>query len=273
MPPAAPARIAVLTRVLADASLTDRQPADDFEGTAVPAPIPMPVADRPRAARLTSEPAARATARAGLLRRLLVTDPRGLLPGRTGRIAYQDTDLERLWTTTAQLRPVLAWVGTFDARERLPLLFSAIAAAAATLAPDHRPVLIVCGDEPTDGPATAHPVDLARCHGISESVFVAGRRHHAEMPVLYRAADAFLTTATDTPAALWEAMGCGCPPIALTRTPAELVIVNGGHDANGWIADARPEYLAAAIAQVCIAPPERARRGRAAAALAHRQPR
>ncbi|MFC9326984.1 glycosyltransferase [Kitasatospora sp. NPDC057015] len=105
---------------------------------------------------------------------------------------------------------------------------------------------------------------------ILGDVFVARHRHHTEMPDVFRAADAYLTTATTTGSALWEAMASGCPPIALTRTGAEHAIVNGGYDANGWIADARTEYLAAAIAQVCIAPAERGRRGAAAATWARR---
>ncbi|MFJ4791755.1 glycosyltransferase [Kitasatospora purpeofusca] len=232
----------------------------------MPATMSIPVESCPRA-----EGAARtmrATARAAAFHRLLVTEPRGSLPRGAGRTAYQEADLERLWTRTAQLRPVLVWAGTFSTAQRLPLLLTALAAASRTLAPAQQPVLIACGDQPASGPEIEHPADIAHTHGIGQDVFVAGHRHHTEMSTVYAVADAYLTTATTTDASLWEAMASGCPPIAVTGTGAEHAITTGGHDANGWLADPDPAYLAAAIAQVCIAPAERSRRGTAAATWA-----
>ncbi|MFF8769082.1 glycosyltransferase [Kitasatospora sp. NPDC015120] len=229
---------------------------------------PTPVQLRAAADHFTLARAPRTTARAAVLRRLLVTEPRGVLPHWTGRIAYRDADLERVWTSAAQLRPLIVWAGTLTSGERLPLLLAAFAAASSTLPAEQRPVLLVCGGPDLTGPDSEHPVDLAHALGIPGDVFVAGHRHHTEMPAVYGAADAFLTTATTTGASLWEAMVSGCPPIAVTGTGAEHAITNGGHDANGWLADPDPAYLAAAIAQVCIAPAERRRRGTAAATWA-----
>ncbi|MFC8449480.1 glycosyltransferase [Kitasatospora sp. NPDC057223] len=242
----------------------------------MPAPPAAPGCDRDQSMRVdttTHRPTGmRSNARAGVLERLLVTDPRAATPDGTARITYRSADLERIWTSAARLRPVLVWTGTFTPAERLPLLFAALSAASSTLAPDQRPVLLLCGDQPRNGPTAAHPLALAHTYNIADSVFVAGHRPRSQLPTVYRASDAYITTAaSDTSATLWEAMVNGCPPIAVTGTAAKHAILNGGWDANGWTADPEPVYLAAAIAQACIAPAERARRGAAAAAWIHRQ--
>ncbi|MFD5434731.1 glycosyltransferase [Kitasatospora sp. NPDC127067] len=209
--------------------------------------------------------AMRSTERAAVLRHLLVTQPFDhALGGRI--ITYEEADLARLRTEALCLRPVIVTVIGDRRHERLSLLVDAVSTARRTLEPGAQPLLVVCDSPGIRTNDANRLLSLATASGIHDSVFLAGQVPLREMPSLFAASDAYLSTARRTVTPVWEAMACATPPVVLTDADAEQVIVHGGYDANGWITDPNADDLAAALVQVCRHPAERLRRGTAAAA-------
>ncbi|MFD8320736.1 glycosyltransferase [Kitasatospora purpeofusca] len=194
---------------------------------------------RPRA--LRAEKRFRALARA--------VDPNALLD-------HQALDHVRtmLWTKEASLRPIVISAVTDAERRAVPVLFDTIGQVQQRL-PEHlAPVLLLCGV--VAAPASPRPTDVL----FVPDPGVDGR------PLLFAAGDLFLAATPETTTATYEAMATALPVIGTTGGSLEKDIVNGGYDANGWLADDGDSgELVAALVQACLYRPERMRRGTAAA--------
>ncbi|MFJ6381444.1 glycosyltransferase [Kitasatospora sp. NPDC092039] len=222
---------------------------------------PLPVVDTTSFKPMAMRP----TERAAVLRKLLITYRSTHVPSsRVG--VYEESDLSALWTGALYLRPVIVTVLGHRRYERLRLLFDAVDTARHALAPDARPALVVCSSPNTSSDGNDSLRSLAAKSGIDDTVFLLGEVPATELPSLFAAADAYLSTARRTTAHLWQAMACATPSVVLTDADTEQVIVHGGYEANGWVTDPNTDDLAAALVQVCRDPAERFRRGTAAAA-------
>ena len=153
--------------------------------------------------------------------------------------------------------PVVLAAGRLHRQKDFPTLLRAFARLRAS-----RPVrLVILGE----GPERAKLERLARSLGVAEDVALPGfvENPHAWMA---RASVFALSSAWEGIAnVLVEAMACGCPVVS-TRCPSgpEEVLEGGALGPLVPVGDA--EALAAAIARVLAAPPDRARlRARAAA--------
>ncbi|KJY27678.1 glycosyltransferase [Streptomyces sp. NRRL S-495] len=175
-------------------------------------------------------------------------DPNALLDHQT--IARVRT---MLWTKEASLRPIVISAVTDAERRAVPVLFDTIGQAQRRL-PEHlAPVLLLCGVVAAPAP---RPTDVL----FVPDPGVDGR------PMLFAAADVFLAASPETTTAAYEAMATALPVVGTTGGSLEKDIVNGGYDANGWLADEGDSgALVAAIVQACLYRPERMRRGTAAA--------
>ena len=196
-------------------------------------------------------------ARLAFWRRWLVHDPQGWdEQGTPGSVAYQDDELAALGSET-----VLLYLGRFTAVKRLPLLIQAHQHAQAELGRDLPLVLV--GGHPGEWEGE-HPLETIR-RLDARNVFLAGWRHHEQLPEALNAGDLLVlpSVAEAFGLALIEAMACGLPVVACdAHGPAE--IVRGGE--SGWLVPPDDERaLVAALSHAATDGDERRRRGGQAA--------
>lgn len=197
----------------------------------------------------------------------LVHEPQGWdesgVPGsiRYGEEHVLDTFFD---PATGAPRPVLIFVGRFLAFKRVPLLVRAYAQARRRMS-EPAP-LVIWGGAPGEWEGE-HPHTVATGLGL-DSVFFAGWRGHAVLPLGLACADCFVAPSTAEPFGLvyLEAMSCGLPVIGtLSGGPPSFVDVVSG-EPDGWLVPPDDEdALADAIVQAIDLPQERARRGENAA--------
>ncbi|MCB2102704.1 MAG: glycosyltransferase, partial [Rhodobacterales bacterium] len=124
--------------------------------------------------------------------------------------------------------------------------------ALADLPPDTR--LLIAGD----GPERAALEGLAGSLGLAGRVTLMGRVAPADMPALYGAADVLVLASSreGLPNVLLEALASGTPVVS-TRVGGTPEVVTAPQ-AGRLVADRTPQALAAALADVLHAPPDRA---------------
>ena len=109
-----------------------------------------------------------------------------------------------------------------------------------------------------EGPEQARLAGLVEQYGLGETVRLLGPRPHADLPLLYGAADALVLASSREGWAnvLLEAMACGTPVVA-SNIPGNPEVVRQA--AAGVIATANtPDGFAAAVRRLFAAPPTRA---------------
>src|SRR5438093_12643 len=157
-------------------------------------------------------------ARLAFWRRWLAHDPQGWdEQGTPGSVAYRGDELTALGS-----EPVLLYLGRFTAVKRLPLLIQAHRHAQAELGRDLPLVLV--GGHPGEWEGE-HPLATIR-RLDARNVFLAGWRHHEELPEALNAGDLLVlpSVAEAFGLALIEAMACGLPVVACdAHGPAEIV--------------------------------------------------
>ncbi|MFB8170326.1 glycosyltransferase family 4 protein [Kitasatospora purpeofusca] len=174
--------------------------------------------------------------KAGLLRRWLVEDPQGWLPGRgPGTVAYTDADVRRaLRDPAGRRRPLLLWMGRFLRFKHLHLLLEAFARLRDS-APV-RPALLVLGGFPGEWEGE-HPHSVAERLGIGEDVYFAGWRSHGDLNDALNACDLFCTPSVGEPFGLvcLEAMASGTPVVGAARGGHLSTVRPGGPRPTGWL--------------------------------------
>ncbi|MFI6324800.1 glycosyltransferase family 4 protein [Nonomuraea sp. NPDC050556] len=193
------------------------------------------------------------------LRRWLIDDPKGWLPGRQpGSIRYDS--LAPMLTADGGLRPAILWVGRFQQVKRLDVLLEAFAATLKKA--DPQPVLLLWGGYPGEVEGD-HPRTIARRLGIDQHVYFVGWRGHDELPDGLNCADLMAAPAVNESFGMVyiEAAACGVPSIATnTGGPASLITAHGP-DADGWLVKPDdPHNLAVTLAAALADPAERLRR-------------
>jgi glycosyltransferase involved in cell wall biosynthesis len=202
----------------------------------------------------------RAVDRAAHWRHHLVDAPRGWRPGaEEGSVAYAAQDLAPLTGGD----PVLLYVGRFTAVKRVGLLVRAFARARAG---GMRAALVLIGGHPGEWEGE-HPFDAVAATRAAP-VFLAGWHAHDELPTFLAASDALVLPSVREQfgQVLVEAMACERPVVAVDAFgPAEIV----QDGVTGWLVEPDDEAgLARVLAAVAGDEHERARRGRAALAVA-----
>jgi glycosyltransferase involved in cell wall biosynthesis len=214
--------------------------------------------------------------RRGLWRRWLVDDAQGWSEGgEPGSIRYDAEHVDRAFgfagndagVGAADPPPVLLYVGRFLDFKRVPLLVRAYAAAREQFA---RPVpLVIWGGAPGEFEGE-HPATVARELGVDDTVFFAGWRGHADLPLGLACSSLLVAPSTDEPfgQVYLEAMACGLPVIGTqSGGPPSFVNVDSARP-DGWLVTPDDEAaLTAAIVEAVAAPGELAARG--ANALEH----
>lgn len=198
-------------------------------------------------------------------RRWLVDEPRGWEEsGRPGTIGYTDDDIDSFFLDrdTAEMLPVLLFVGRFLDFKRVPLLVRSYAALREVLGP-HAPPLVIWGGYPGEWEGE-HPHTVATSLGI-DGVFFAGWRGHEDLVVGFNCADVFVAPSVDEPfgRVYLDAMACGLPAIA-TDSGGPTSFVNADPARlNGWrvIPDSETNLVDAMIEGVSD-PAVRLERGR-----------
>ncbi len=191
--------------------------------------------------------------RAAVWRRVLLEQPRGVLPDTSaGVVGYRDEQVAQLSSGT-----VLMYVGRFTAVKRLDRLIGAYAKVKQDVrAPCG---LVIVGGHPGEWEGE-HPAELAARLG-ADDVFLAGWYQHEELPELFAAADAVVMASERDQfgQVLVEGMACGLPAVA-PRALGPATIIDDGQ--TGWLtAPDDEDALAAALTEAVTQPRERARRG------------
>ncbi|MFN3523678.1 MAG: glycosyltransferase [Phenylobacterium sp.] len=153
---------------------------------------------------------------------------------------------------------VLLSVGRLDARERYKG-HERVIRLLPELLREHGPMAYLIAGDGDDRPRLEA---LARDAGVAAHVRFLGQVEHADLPLLYRAADAFVLPSTGEGFGIvyLEAMACGTPAIGLAAGGAADALGDG--DLGAAVAD---EDLAAAILRALVLS-----RGRAPADAARR---
>lgn len=207
--------------------------------------------------------------RLALLRRWLVDDPRGWDETEVpGTIRYAEADLQRLVDpATADLRPLLMYVGRFTAVKRIPLLLRAYARARPRFGTPAG--LIVWGGHPGELEGE-HPRTVATRLGLDD-VFFVGWRGHDELPLGLAAADLLLLPSVKESfgQTAIEAMACGVPVVATRSGGPPSFINTEPARPTGWLVEPDDEaQLADALVEAVNRPDERRRRGERSLAVA-----
>ncbi|MFI1649315.1 glycosyltransferase family 4 protein [Streptomyces avidinii] len=203
-------------------------------------------------------------ARASLMRKWLVEEPRGWAPGMApGSIRYSEEDLHRIFREVdGQRRPVLLWMGRFLDFKQLPLLLEAfVEVRAKSTVP---PVLLVLGGYPGEWEGT-HPYEVARDLGILDDVYFLGWRDHEELVQGLNCCDILTAPSVNEPFGLiyLEAMAAGVPVLVSASGGPLGYVRPSGETANGWlVAPGDVDDLTSVLVDVLSEPAEIARRGR-----------
>lgn len=141
---------------------------------------------------------------------------------------------------------ILVSVGSLIPRKGHDLALQALA-----LLPQQK--LLIAGQ----GPELAALKALSQSLGVAERVTFLGNRPHAELPLLYAAADVFLLCpVSEGLANVWvEALACGTPVVTTAVDGAVELITS--ERAGRLLTTRNPQDVAAAIMEVLRAPPSR----------------
>ncbi|HEY8986633.1 MAG TPA: glycosyltransferase [Streptomyces sp.] len=199
-----------------------------------------------------------------LLHRWLTEDPQGWLPEQgPGTITYSRGDIDRMIRDrNGQARPLLLWMGRFLAFKHLDLLLHAFAKLLDS-APV-RPTLVVLGGYPGEWEGE-HPHTLAERLGITDDVYFAGWRPHADLIDGLSISTLFAAPSVGEPFGLvyLEAMASGTPVIAsASGGPLGFIRPDGPHPTGWFTAPGDAADLHATLLQALTHPGEIARRGR-----------
>jgi glycosyltransferase involved in cell wall biosynthesis len=210
---------------------------------------------------------ARPGERRALWRRRLVEEPRGWSPvsPEPGSVRYSPAQIAPLLDPAAT---VVLFVGRFTGVKRAALLVRAHALARERLA---APLpLVLWGGFPGEWEGE-HPAEAVARSPWGHEVFLAGWRHHAELPGALAASDVMAVPSIQERFGLAyiEAMAMGVPPVACAAG-APPTFIDADPDSpsrSGWLV--RPddeESLADVLVATASDPLERARRGATARA-------
>jgi D-inositol-3-phosphate glycosyltransferase len=208
--------------------------------------------------------------RLALLQLWLVDDPRGWdESGRPGSVRYSVADLNA-FVDSAEMRPVLLYVGRFTAVKRLPLLLRAYKRVRSRLGPVAP--LLIWGGHPGEWEGE-HPYSLVKKERI-DGVFFVGWRGHEDLRFGLGCADLLVAPSVGEAfgSVYLEAMAAGLPVVA-TRTGGPPTFLNlDSRSPEGWLIPPDKEgALADVITTALTCPTERLARADAACALVRRR--
>lgn len=191
--------------------------------------------------------------RATMLRRVLIEEPAGTVPGGApGSLSYLPSDLAGL-----ELATVFAYVGRFTAVKRVGLLieaFSELESRGSDVA------LLIFGGFPGEWEGE-HPLLIARRLGVRR-VFFAGWRPQEDLPGILPYVDSLVLPSVDESfgQVLVEAMACATPVVAVARGGPLRVVRTKGMYASGWLVEPDDLRALTETLQVISATPATARR-------------